>query len=71
MNINNDDMLISNCKRKFVYYEKQKQDRLCGIHCLNTLFQGPFFDLTNMTNMAKKLDDLEQSLLSDDMKVKK
>ena len=31
----------------FVYWEKQGSDRLCGVHCLNSLLQGPFFDEVN------------------------
>ena len=28
----------------YVYWEKQGTDRLCGVHCINSLLQGPFYD---------------------------
>ena len=60
-----DQNIINNFKRKFVYYEKQKDDRLCGIHCLNSLVQAPLFGFENLTEIAKQLDDLEKELLTE------
>lgn len=67
MNNNNDQLIINQFKRKFVYYEKQKQDKLCGIHCLNSLVQAPYFNIENLTEIAKKLDDMEKAIMSDDL----
>jgi len=60
-----DQNIINNFKRKFVYFEKQKDDRLCGIHCLNSLVQAPLFGFENLTEIAKQLDDLEKELLTE------
>ena len=27
-----------------VYFEKQGEDMLCGLHCINAMLQGPIFD---------------------------
>ena len=27
-----------------IYWEKQGVDMLCGVHTINSLLQGPFFD---------------------------
>ena len=29
---------------KFVYWEKQGFDKLCGVHSLNSLVQGPIYN---------------------------
>jgi len=53
-------------KRRKVYFEKQANDRLCGIHCLNTLMQGPYFDVITLSEIAQSLDELERNLLGED-----
>ena len=51
-----------NFNRKFVYFEKQKSDRLCGLHCLNALLQGPFFNVGQLSEIALELDKKEKNL---------
>ena len=29
---------------QLIYWEKQGSDKLCGVHCINSLLQGPFFN---------------------------
>lgn len=53
-------------QRKYVYFEKQSNDRLCGLHCLNSLLQGPYFDPFSMAEIAQQLDDLEKKLYEED-----
>jgi ataxin-3 len=53
-------------KRKFIYFEKQSNDRLCGVHCLNMLLQGPYFDPFSLGEIAQGLDRLEQELYKED-----
>ena len=48
---------------KFVYWEKQGKDRLCGLHSLNSLVQGPVFNESNLCAIAIELDQLEKSIL--------
>jgi ataxin-3 len=49
--------------RGYVYFEKQSDDRLCGMHCINSLLQGPFFDLVSLSEIGQYLDREEQLLL--------
>jgi ataxin-3 len=44
-----------------VYFEKQV-DRLCGVHCLNSLLQGPIFSQSELNKYAAELDKEESAL---------
>ncbi|KAL4440834.1 hypothetical protein ABPG74_013815 [Tetrahymena malaccensis] len=46
-----------------VYWEKQGNDLLCGVHCLNSLLQGPFFNEVDLAYFAQELDKQEKLLL--------
>jgi len=35
-----------------VYFEKQGNDMMCGLHCINALLQGPIFDEVSMSQIA-------------------
>ena len=48
-----------------VYFEKQ-MDRLCGVHCLNSLLQGPVFTQADLNKYAAELDKEESALLATD-----
>ena len=48
--------------RKIVYFEKQSDDRLCGLHCLNNLLQGPYLDVITLSEIGIELDKREQEL---------
>ena len=56
------DKNIPNFPRKKVYWEKQQKDRLCGVHCLNSLVQSPLFDPFQLSDIAINLDMLEKNL---------
>jgi ataxin-3 len=58
-----------NFPRKKVYFEKQSNDRLCGVHCLNNLLQGPFFNAVDLSEIALGLDEIERNLMKSDFKV--
>ena len=49
-----------------VYFEKQGGDRLCGVHCLNSLVQGPVFTQVDLNRYASEIEKAEASLLSVD-----
>ena len=49
-------------QRKVVYFEKQSNDRLCGLHCLNNLLQGPFLDMVTLSDIGIQLDKEESQL---------
>lgn len=46
-----------------VYWEKQGNDRMCALHCLNSLLQGPYFDEAILSKIAYEIDDMERRLL--------
>jgi Ataxin-3 len=35
-----------------VYFEKQGQDMLCGLHTVNAVLQGPIFDEVTISEVA-------------------
>jgi ataxin-3 len=49
-------------KRGLIYFEKQSDDRLCGLHCINSLLQGPYFNIIQLSEIGMKLDEEEQKL---------
>jgi ataxin-3 len=50
-------------ENKFVYWEKQGKDRLCGLHALNAIIQGPSFNESNLYAIAEELNKKENDLL--------
>jgi ataxin-3 len=36
-----------------VYFEKQGNDLMCGLHCVNALLQGPVFNEVTMAQIAQ------------------
>jgi len=42
-----------------VYHERQDAG-LCGVHCLNTLLQGPYFTEVDLMTLAVELDKNEK-----------
>lgn len=48
---------------QFIYFEKQGRDMMCGVHCINSLLQGPYFDEVTMSKIALQLDEKERQLM--------
>jgi len=46
-----------------VYWEQQGQDRMCALHCLNSLVQGPVFTAADLSKIAVGLDEDEKKLM--------
>ena len=46
-----------------IYHEKQGNGRLCGLHALNVLLQGPFLSESDLSSIALRLDAEEKKLL--------
>jgi hypothetical protein len=61
--------LIDTFTRGFVYFEKQSNDRLCGLHCINSLVQAPLFDAIQLSEIAQGLDELEKKLYEEDIDI--
>ncbi|TNN11648.1 Ataxin-3 [Schistosoma japonicum] len=47
---------------ELIFHEKQ-DGSLCAQHCLNALLQGPYFTAVDLANIAKQLDETEESQL--------
>lgn len=47
-----------------VYWEKQGKNNLCGLHCINSLLQGPVFEKSMLDEISKNLDNIESNLLN-------
>jgi len=45
------------------YWEKQGADKLCAVHCVNALMQGPYFSEVDLAKHAHELDAAENALL--------
>ncbi len=50
---------------KLVYFEKQGADMMCGVHCINALLQGPYFDEVTMSNIALGIDQKEKDIMAE------
>ncbi len=50
---------------KYVYFEKQGRDMMCGVHCINSLLQGPYFDEVSMSSIALGLDKKEKEIMAE------
>ena len=38
---------------------------MCGVHCINALQQGPYFDEVTMSNIALGLDQKEKDIMAE------
>ncbi len=38
---------------------------MCGVHCINALLQGPYFDEVSMSNIALSLDQKEKDIMAE------
>lgn len=50
-----------------IYWEKQGRTRLCGLHCINSLLQGPYYEKKTLDEISTNLDELEKKLLGEDL----
>jgi len=58
-------MINSNSNEIDIYWEKQELWRLCGLHCLNSIMQGPFFNEVELSEIAHELDKREKKLMAE------
>jgi hypothetical protein len=42
-----------------------QQAALCGVHCLNTLLQGPYFSEVDLGQISQDLDAEEQKMMAE------
>ncbi|KFG50723.1 josephin protein [Toxoplasma gondii p89] len=50
-----------------VYWEKQGANRMCALHCINSLLQGPVYDETEMSKIGYDFDRRERQLMAEGM----
>ena len=59
-------MYLSGKSQESVYFEHQLNDQLCGLHCLNSLLQGPYFDEISLSQVGIELEKQERALLGNE-----
>ena len=46
-------------------YHEVQEAKLCAVHCVNTVLQGPFFSEFDLAALAVDLDRKEQQVMMD------
>ncbi|KAJ6797412.1 ataxin-3-like protein [Iris pallida] len=46
-------------------YHEVQESKLCAVHCVNTLLQGPFFSEVDLAALASELDQTERQMMAD------
>lgn len=46
-----------------VYWERQQGDLMCGLHAVNSMLQGPYYDEITLSEIALELDEKEKKML--------
>ncbi|CAA9991057.1 ataxin-3, putative [Plasmodium knowlesi strain H] len=49
--------------KKYVYWEKQGNDRMCGLHCINAILQGPHYSEDVVATIGREIDEKEREFL--------
>jgi Ataxin-3 len=49
-------------KSQLVYWEKQADDKLCGLHCINSVLQAPVYDEITLSQIGINLENDEVEL---------
>jgi ataxin-3 len=44
-------------------YHEVQESRLCAVHCVNAVLQGPYFSEVDLATMAQELDQQEQQVM--------
>lgn len=44
-------------------YHEVQESKLCAVHCVNTVLQGPFFSEFDLAALASDLDRTEQQMI--------
>nr|GEV67528.1 ataxin-3 homolog [Tanacetum cinerariifolium] len=45
-------------------YHEAQESKLCAVHCVNTVLQGPFFSEIDLAALASDLDQTEHQMLN-------
>ncbi|KAL8440350.1 hypothetical protein Efla_000238 [Eimeria flavescens] len=52
-------------REPLVYWEKQGPGRMCALHCLNSVLQGPYFTEAELSAIGMELDQKERQLMAE------
>lgn len=44
-------------------YHEVQESKLCAVHCVNTVLQGPFFSEFDLAAVASDLDHTERQMM--------
>lgn len=58
-------MMAARQRDPLVYWEKQGADRMCALHCLNSVLQGPHFTEAELSAIGLELDQKERQLMAE------
>lgn len=47
-------------------YHEVQESKLCAVHCVNTVLQGPFFSEIDLAALASDLDRTEHQMLNNE-----
>lgn len=50
--------------KELVYWEKQSDDKLCGLHALNAILQAPIHDIVSLSQVAIELTAAEKKMVA-------
>lgn len=57
--------MASRQREPLVYWEKQGAGRMCALHCLNSVLQGPHFTEAELSAIGLELDQKERQLMAE------
>lgn len=60
----NRQILFDSNYMAWLYHEKQ-ESALCGVHCLNNLLQGSYYNASDLAEIARTLDENEHTLMQE------
>ena len=63
------DYFENQFEEESIYWERQDSDLLCAVHALNSLIQFPCWDPVSLAQLARDIDDEENSLFNDRQKL--
>ena len=46
-----------------MFYHEVQEAKLCAVHCVNTVLQGPFFSEFDLAALASDLDTKERQMM--------
>ena len=54
---------MEGCSNGGMLYHEVQESKLCAVHCVNTVLQGPFFSEFDLAALASDLDHKERQVM--------